>query len=135
MVLTADLQIRAESPNATRRYSASSTWTDSPIGSAFSIWRYFSWSLRLSCSSALSGFRRMEATVCGGLPFAPSSDHALLSNVFPVGCGSVMGSDICPVKPSPRRITTMRYWSARSNAFTVRSASSCTELGASTMLW
>ena len=36
--------------------------------------------------------------------------------------------------PSARIIAVMRYWSASVNAFTVRSAISCTDAGASTIM-
>ena len=43
------------------------------------------------------------------------------------------GSIICPIMPSARIITGVRYRSARSNASIVRSANSCAESGPRTM--
>jgi len=45
------------------------------------------------------------------------------------------GAIIWPMLPSARTTAIARYFSARSKARTVRSMASCTELGASTMLW
>ncbi len=69
-----------------------------------------------------------------GLPLAPVKTQSFGGNFLSwTSGGNSTGSIICPSIPSPRRITGIRYLSARSKASKVKSASSWPEFGPRTI--